>query len=358
MWEKLRRLWRRAPVAVLGVDVGSDSIKVATVAAGKSGAALAALAVVNTPPEAVEESQVRDVSRTAAALRQAVASANTQIRRAVAAVGGRQVFLRRLSYPRMAPGELAEAIKWDADQYVPFEAGSYYLDFYPLPSTAEEKDCAVLVAAAPKTLIDPLVATMVEAGLEPAGIEVEPVALYRLVASAAAGLSRVMLVDIGASAVKMAIFAENVPVITRSIPLGGRRFTAAIAAALDLDAVDAEHFKRRQSGLLPGPEAAAGPDRPLTLLVAELSREIRRTGEYYAIQHRSGPVEHIYCTGGGVLLDNLTAHLATQVETDVSVVAPLAGLSIPPRFERESLSARAPQLSLALALAQQGEGGA
>lgn len=359
MWRNLCRWWRKSSGTALGVDIGSDSIKVAAVAQGKGGAVLTAWAMVDTPPAAVDESQIKDIPRTAAALRQAVAGANTEIRRAWAAVGGRQVFLRRLTYPRMPPDELTEAVKWDAAQYVPFDADSYYLDFYSLPSAADDNNCDVLVAAAPKTLIDPLVAVLTEAGLQPAGIAVEPVSLYRLVAPLASGFSRVMLVDIGASAVKIAIFAAGVPVITRSMPLGGRRFTAAVAAAYGLDAAEAELFKRRQAELLPAQdsEAAARSDQPLALLVAELSREVRRTSEYYTIQYRSGAVEHIYCTGGGILLANLAARLANQVETEVSVVTPWAGLSLPPRFNRDSLMAQAPQFSLALALAQEeGEG--
>lgn len=360
MFAKWRRLFTRRHEDVLAVDVGSDSIKVVALTTGQNGCTLNALAMADTPPQAVEESQVRDVAKTAAAVRQAVTAAGADTRRTVVAVGGRQVFLRLVPYPRMTPSELAEAVKWDADRYVPFEPDSYYLDFFPLPAAADGVQSQVLVAAAPKNLIESLVAAVSEAGLMPVAVEVEPLALYRLVTSIDSGLSRVMIVDAGASAVKMAIFAGDTPVITRSIPLGGRRFTAVVAESLGLEPAEAEHFKKHQPGLLTrleAPAAAGGVQQALALLAAELAREIRRTVEYYQIQHKAGPVEHIYFTGGGILLGNLASFLTAELETSTSVVDPFAHLNIPPRFDRAYLQANAPALALAVGLAWPDERG-
>ena len=318
MLDRIGRLFSTMPQSIVGVDIGAEAIKIVEVAWNKGRPVLKNIGVITLPDSTVDNGYFTDSKIIGERIRQLIAVNGITSKDAILAVGGQTIFVREVSFPVMNTTELREAIKWDIEKYVPFASESYYFDFSIVGPGKTDMEMRVLLVAAPKEMINSVIAATKEAGLRPIAIDIEPLALYRAV-----NVENSLVIDIGAQITQMVVFQGGSPVVTRTIPLGGRRFTTTIMQVLELDAEEAELLKQRQKNLLQAPGVVGQPTmvhQQLEILVAELVREIARTMEYYRMQNKDALIEKVVVTGGGAKLDNLMAHLVAGL--NMPVIAP------------------------------------
>jgi type IV pilus assembly protein PilM len=99
-----------------------------------------------------------------------------------------------------------------------------------------------LLTAAPKNLVKRYIEIFTAAEIQIVSLETEAFALER----ALIGLdkSSVMIVDMGALATDISVIQEGIPLLNRSIDVGGDTITKAIANSLNINIERAEQFKR------------------------------------------------------------------------------------------------------------------
>lgn len=353
MWNKLKNLLGHKPDRVIGIDIGTGVVKLAELENSQGRPLLKSYGIVDLAENAIEDGRIVDRAAVADALRKLISTSGTSCRDAVLAVSGRTLFVREIAMPAMTPVELREAIKWELDKYVPYPAESCYFDFAILGSGQTETELRILLVIVPNERVDELVELVKEVGLRPIAIDIEPLALYRTLVAA----ENSMVIDIGAMSSQLIVFQGGSPAVTRSIPVGGRRFTEVVMNVLELEYQEAERLKQRQAGLLQRVDIAddsATLHRQLHLLVAEIAREVRRTAEYYQIQNRGSTIDRLIVTGGGVRLNNLAEHLASMLDAEVVVHDPLAGIEIAASFDKQFTHGNGPQLAVALGLSLRG----
>lgn len=353
MWNKLQRLFVHHHDSVVGVDVGTGSVKMAELDWPAGQPRLRSARLASLPPGTMDNGYCQDVSALAAALRQAADAGGVKARDAVLGIGAPGLFLREAVYPVMSLPELAQAVKWDSEQHVTLEPGSYYLDF--AVTGQGELGLKVLLAASPRETVDRLVAAARDAGLRPLAVDAEPLALYRTLT----GAENSLVLDIGAALSTITLFQGGVPVVTRAVPVGGDRFTETVGAVFELGPAEAERFKQRQKGLLrhdgeDGERGAIG--QQLGAVVAELVRQAAQTTRYFGSQNKNAVVDKVILTGGGARLDNLAPFFAAQFDTPVVVHDPLAAVAVDPRLDPQQARAAAGQFGVAVGLALGGGG--
>jgi type IV pilus assembly protein PilM len=129
----------------------------------------------------------------------------------------------------------------------------------------------VLLAAAHEDLINAHVEAVLAAGLQPVGIDIEPLALTRSMVSVAgdqfAGQT-IAIINVGNALCDITIVRHGLLSFVRSIPTAGESVTRAISQAFVVDTDEAERIKRQYARLdgalggayAPAASAAAGPD--------------------------------------------------------------------------------------------------
>lgn len=355
MLKGLQRLFNRRKDNVIGIDIGTDSAKVAEISWRKGVPTLINAGMIPLPTHVVEDSRIVDPESMMEILRNLLSTSETSGKDAVVAVGGRTIFAREVIFPAMTREELREAVKWDMDKYVPYEAGSYYHDFAVVGRGKTELETKVLLVAAPLDTVNSIVSAVKEIGLIPLAVDIEPLALYRTLSSA----ENSMVIDMGGHVSQVTVFQQGSPAVTRTISLGGRRFTEVIMRVLDLDQSEAERLKQRQSGLLRRVDNSGEPTvlhRQLEMVVDELVREVRRTAEYYQMQNRDAVIDKIFFTGGGAKLDNLTQHVSTQLDIPVLRHNLPTNLDYAASLDKNYVESIFPQLAVAIGLAMRGGG--
>lgn len=347
---KIDKLFRKKSESVIGIDIGTTTVKLAEIARQGNKLILRNAVLCDLPANIAEDGYITDTSALAELLQQVKAKNGIRTQEAVVAVSGRSIFVREVAFPVMTEAELREAIKWDMEKYVPFAPGSYYHDFVIVGKTSneQEQEMKVLLVAAPQDLVNKIVSGLKTAGLKTMAVDIEPLAIYRTLN----GAENSVVVDLGGDAAQVIVFQNGSPTVTRAIPINGHRFTEAVMRVLELEYNEAENLKQRQKNLLKqGSQEESVLHTQLAALVGELSREIRRTLEYFQMQNRYAVVDKVVLSGGGARLDNLAQQLATELDMPVAVHNPTAGLTVPPAFDPVQWQEIAPQFSVAVGLA-------
>jgi type IV pilus assembly protein PilM len=144
------------PNAVL--EIGAGSLKLVELSGYPP--ALKALAARPLPPGTLVEGVVVEPNALSQEIRELLAEARTRKRYVVSAVPNPSVILRTLQVPKMPPKEMEEAVRWEAERYIPFPIDEVVLDFAPLDPLAEVPEgeqVEVLVAAARQEAVASLI---------------------------------------------------------------------------------------------------------------------------------------------------------------------------------------------------------
>lgn len=139
------------------------------------------------------------------------------------------VFSKTLQVPKMAIGELANAVPNEAAQYLPIPITEVYIDFQILMTHPDEPLIDVLVAAAPKKLVDDYVEMSKMANLELVALETKPIATGRAIIKDRT--KSIAIVHIGTELTRIAIWDKaNIRLVTTA-PTGKNQILQNVSAA-------------------------------------------------------------------------------------------------------------------------------
>ena len=210
----------------IGLDVGSGLIKVAVVEHTPAGPELVRVALMPVLPDAIVEGEIMDGGIVADAITAALQAAGVSGPRVVAAVGGRDVIVKKIQIDRVKEAQARELMRWEAEQHVPFDMESVELDFQILDPDGEAGQMDVLLVAAKRDLVEAKMRLLADAGLTPAVIDVDAFALHNAFERShpEAMTGTVALVNVGHDVTNINLMDEGVPVLTRDLLVGTRRF--------------------------------------------------------------------------------------------------------------------------------------
>src|SRR2546430_494863 len=233
----------------VGLDIGSGIIKLAVIDHSGSEPELAKVATTEVAADAIVEGEVMDPGLVSEAIRGLFSAAGVKQRSVVTAVGGRDVIVKKIQMDRMKEGDAREVIRWEAEQHVPFDMANVELDFQILDPDAEGLQMNVLLVAAKRELVESRTSLLGEAGLEPAIIDVDAFAIHNAFElnhpDAMQGV--VGLVNIGHEVTNVNILEDGVPVLTRDLSVGTRRFREDLQREKGLSAEDSERVIQGQA---------------------------------------------------------------------------------------------------------------
>lgn len=247
--------------SVVGIDIGSHAIKVAELRSKGREAELVSVGVTETPEGAVDHTGVYNSDAVGDALKQLLKSSDIRTGPVVISLAGQaSVLVRTLEVPRMTPTELKEHMQWEINRNIPFAESNVLSDYKVLPDDdPNSPNMEVVMALAPQSAIDTLVACIKRAGKQAVGIDVEPLAVARSLEFSHGDEYRdqvICVVEMGGKTTAINIYRNGRLLMPRQIPIGGEMFTKSIADTYMLGLPDAEAMKRDRA-LIPDAEIAA-----------------------------------------------------------------------------------------------------
>ncbi len=369
-------MFEKKETNILGIDIGTSSIKVLEVARVKAGHALVTYGFVEDFQRDLHNIGKEDSGLTAQAIRSVVKKARCTTKRATAALPTYAVFTSLITVPQLSGDELDSAVHWEAKKIIPLPLDDIILDYkilnpkqesslLKLPfgkkeeaRSANNNDALkILITGAAKETVQKYTEIFQMCDLNLVSIETEMFALSRSIVGTQPG--EIMIVEIGAAVTDIIIMQNGVPFFGRSLEHGGAGITRAITNSLHISDKRSEQLKR-DIGIRSGTDAAAGgtggiPDIIKTAL-EPIVHEIRYTIDLYKSHtltpsaQSDGTIEKIILTGGTALMPGIAEFLSQMLDMRVFVGDPWSFIQCPPDL-KPVLETIGPKFSVAIGLA-------
>lgn len=362
----------------VGLDIGTNLFRAAQLSAGSSKPQLLNYSSIKVPVGAVVEGEIVDIEAASYALSQLWKSAGFSTKDVVIGLASQRVVVRLVNMPYMDQTELAGAIQFQAQDYIPIPVEEAIIDAKIISeflSENDEKMMEVLLVAAQKDMVYNTVKAVESAGLKPQAIDLSAFAIVRALiedesyflpedeGNPEGGSQASALINISSDLTNIVVVENGVPRFARVTPLAGNDLTQAIADSLGLTFDEAEELKVKV-GLRPldKEQSTEPPDLPENLRVhveaaqsimetqvSHFVAEIRRSLDYYltqATQIRN--ITRLVLSGAGAKLDNFAEHIERGLQAKVEIGAPLK--QVQPSINLASDSLASDELSLTVSL--------
>ncbi len=353
---------------LVGLDIGSHSIKLVEIDDGKKGKVLKNFGVIGLPPDAIVEGSIKEMEIVASAIKNLFQNLKVKNKNVATSISGFSVIVKKITVSSQEESELEATIQDEAEQYIPFDINEVNLDFDILsggrePSEEEGEEgeeegggqegseqMEVMLVAAKKDIIDDYVSLLQFAGLSPLVLDVDAFALQNAFEISAGNPEGCFaLVNVGADELGINAIKNGVSLFARDSSYGGSQITEAIMSQFKLSFEDAE--KMKLGGTKIGKERAA-LEEIFTSIVSEWVQEIKRALDFVASTYSEETIEKIFISGGACRIPGFQKYL--QLETDIPVEEfnPFSNLIIDEKiFDPKYLKHMAPQAGVAVGLA-------
>ncbi len=242
---------------------------------------------------------------------------------AIVSIPTNLTYSRSTSLPKAAIKKLDDAVSLEASQYIPVALSELNLSYEILGETEQAID--VLMAAAPKRIIDNVVAACSEVGITPLAIQPSINAVAKLITTSEQGHLPTVIVDIGAADTDVAILNERIRA-TATVQVGSNTLTYAISEKMNVSLENAHQLKVLH-GLSHGSKQGdilSAVDAPLSQVVNEIHKVIRYYNERL---DSSARIEQIIIVGSGSDIPGLGEYFTDKLVMPARVASPWQNLN-------------------------------
>ena len=330
---------------VIGVDIGSNTIKLASISRSSTGCSLTRLNSCPTPSMTIKDGAIIDahaLGETIGDLLRESGFSTSAPPRVVSAVSGQSVVIRPISIAQMTERELQTAIKFEAEQYLPYSVTEAMVSGMMLNKNEDKskdgnKQMDVLLVAAPNEMVKNTREVIQQAGATPDAVDLEPFALLRaleLCIDEHTLNKTIALINLGAASSSINIFKAQELRHNRTIGVAGNSFTKAIGQSLNLSFEEAEKIKKEKGQIRV--ENDATPVAPTTMrifnvvipVLTELVTEIQRSFDYYRSRYQNESVDLVILTGGTSRFKNIEIYMSNELGVECQIANPFRGMSL------------------------------
>ena len=352
------------PKRTVGLDIGSSIVKAVQLRKVGRAIELEKFGMAEIFPGSDKKTVGNKREARMEAIRQALADGGISAKFSISVVSGESIIVRYIQLPDMPENELQGAIRWEAEDYIPFPLEEVNLDHMILGRSDVNgvMKVDVLLVAAKKDLLADHVELLKTVDLSPAIVDVDSFAFLNCyeVNYMPPADDVVALLNIGAEITSINIYLGGVSRFSRDIAIAGDSITSAIQQRLNCSFQRAEELKIHEGApvvhddemdgdiggdaslldtirgtveRLTGEEL--GEDSPeliaTTVLrgsLGGLTNEIRRSIQFFENQANGRPVQRVAIGGGTANLRNFDQYLSRELDLPVEVVDPLRNIAL------------------------------
>jgi type IV pilus assembly protein PilM len=349
---------------LIGLDIGSHSIKLVEIDHGKKGRILKNFGVIGLPPDAIDEGSIKEMEIVSSAIRNLFQNLRVKNKGVATSISGFSVIVKKIEMSNKEESELETMIQAEAEQYIPFDLNEVNLDFDILRAGEKSMEVVkdeegeeeasdqmeVMLVAAKKDIIEDYVSLLRVAGLNPGVLDVDAFALqnaFEISAEEPEGCYA--LVNVGAEELGINAIKNSVSLFTRDSSYGGSQITEAIMSEFNVSFEEAEKIKLGGAKV---DKEKGGLEEIFASVVSEWVQEIKRALDFVASSYPDESIEKIVVSGGSSRIPGFRKYLKLETDIPVEDLNPFANLIINEKiFDPKYLSYMAPQAAVAVGLA-------
>ncbi len=335
--------------SVFGLDVGFSSLKVMQIDHIGDKHVVTGYGVTSFDPRAIKDGVIIEPELIAKVMKDLFEHniiGEITTRRVTASIPASRTFNRTMSLPKLNKKDLEEALRLEAEQYIPVPIDDLYIDYNIIEE--DDKETELLAVAAPKIIANSYTDLFKLTGLEPVAIETSISAAGRLFVQAEQSDIPTILIDFGSVSSDITIY-DNGLIVTGTVSGGGDNFTDLIAKKLKVTKQEA-HIIKTKYGLGVSKKQKEITEA-LDPILDQLLKEIRRMIRYY--EERSSTkrkISQVVTMGGGANMPGLSEHMTDILRLPTRMCDPWQHLDFsrlqPPNTVEKSMYVTVAGLSL------------
>ena len=337
--------------SIVGLDIGSSSIKVVELKRAKGQVHVANLGIAPLASDIVVDSMIVDSGSVSSAISSLFAEHKIKGKSVATSVSGHSVIVKRIPMNYLSEQELADSIQAEAAQNIPFDIADVNIDYQNLTEDETSPQMDVLLVAVKKDKILNYTNVLSMAGKSPAVVDIDAFALQNCYEYNydPAPSATVALLNLGASVMNINIVRGTTPLFTRDVSVGGNQYTDSLQKELDLSFDEAESLKLGKKIGTVSEDATL----PILQQVTEIIvLEIQKTFDFFRATAGGEHIERIYLAGGSCKVPGLVEALRQEFSLPVEILNPFQRITPPAAADEMALVEENPgQLAVAVGLA-------
>ncbi len=323
-----------------GIDIGQAGLKAIRLRTSEDGRKVVATAFDYVPhpkilsqPDAIPEELIRQAMTT-------FLERNKLDGDLIAiSVPGQSSLAKFIKLPPVEAGKVAEIVRYEARQQIPFDLNEVIWDYQPIGGGAEESgfmlEAEVGLFAMKRDLINEAMKPFTTNGKEIELIQIAPLAIYNYLSYDVLGFRKTaeapeppssedyyVMLDMGADNTTLLV-SNGRSIWIRNVPIGGNHFTRALTREMKLTFAKAEHLKCNATKA-PDPKAVFQAMRPV---FNDYVSEIQRSIGYFGSVNRSAKIRRVIGVGNGFRLAGLQKFLQQNLQYEVARLDSLEGVT-------------------------------
>ncbi len=326
---------------LFGLDIGFNSIKIMQLRPRGKHYDVLGYGMGGFDSNAIKDGVVVDHEKVAKAILEMFKNniiGSISTRRVALNIPATRTFTHTMQLPPIAKAELPEAVRLEAEQYIPVPLDDLYLDYQIINKSTSGIE--LLAVATPKRIVESHLELAKIIGLEPVMFDSSIAAAGRLFQKQGENNDiPAVLIDFGSIAADL-IIHDKTSIMTGTIPCGGDMFTDLIAKKLSVNREEAHLIKTKY-----GMAKSKKQSQIMKVFEPELNklvREIKRMIRYY--EERSGTTKKIgqvVTMGGGANMPGINDFLTSNLRLPVRMCDPWHNFSLhklqPPTTAEKSM---------------------
>jgi type IV pilus assembly protein PilM len=344
--------WTRKNNKVIGIDLGSSSVKVVQLRKEQGKAILETYGEIATGPYrglSVGQAAILPPDRLAELLKDLFRESNVTSNLGSFSIPLSASLLVNIEIPRVEKEMMSKVIPIEARKYIPVPISEVALDWWVIPTNqinpeTESSKLEILVVAVHNSIVSQYRELAQAATVESAFFEIETFSSIRSVFGGE--MAATVILDLGASTTKMAIVDYGIVRLSHTVARGAQDITLGISRSLGVDFAKAEEIKR-QVGLVEhfsGGEVASTINTVIEYIFADVSKVM----SVYQAKHKRS-INKIILIGGGAMLKGILDVAKKSFEVPVAIGKPFDTV-VAPAFLENILAEAGPGFAVSIGL--------
>jgi type IV pilus assembly protein PilM len=341
---------------IIGLDIGSNAVKMIEIDRSKKGFELEYVGVAPLPDGAIVDKSIKKADLVGNAIK-ALHNSSSRNKYVATSLAGKAVIIKQVTMTSMTDGQLEKQIQMEAEPYIPFDIKDVNLDFFIMGDRPEkEGSMEVVLVAAKKEYMAEYLDLIKSLNLNPVVVDVDPFALEVMYEFCYPNVQEeiVALVNVGASTININILKSGASQYTRDLPLGGDTITREIMRFFDVNFERAENIKRGADLDKVNPRNLRKIfQRSVDYFVSELQKIL----DFFSANVSYDPIQKIFLSGGAASTYGLASTMESELNIPVEIIDPFRSLKVNEKvFDLAYLNSVGAQMAVAVGLALRDEG--
>jgi type IV pilus assembly protein PilM len=335
----------------VGLDMGSSALKAAEIRTVRGGYELVSLGIEELSPDCIVDGVIISKLPVSDAISRIFAQQNIRNSRINISMAGHSVIVKKISLPVQSDEELAESIRWEAEQHIPFDIADVNLDYQVLGENAGTGNLDILLVAVKRDKITDYTSVVKMAGKIPTLVDVDAFALQNAyeINYEPSSKNTVALLDIGASTMTINIVSGTDFLFTRDVGVGGHQYTEFMQKEFNLNYGQAQSLKHGEKVENIVPSDAR---RVIDSVTEIICLEIQKTYDFFKTTTTVDHIDRMIVSGGAAHTPGLIETLSKKFEIPTEKFDSFKRIGFDPqRFSAQMIVDRAPDFAIAIGLA-------